>query len=73
MEEKILKIINEIRSHNGLEFINEINPDMDLRKDLGLASFDLAELTVVIEDEFGIDIFENGLINKVGEIYSQLK
>lgn len=73
MEKRILEIINEIRSHNGLKAVETINPETDLRKDLDLSSFDLAELTVTIEDEFGVDIFENGLINTVGEIYAQLK
>ena len=49
-----------------LEVIN------DIRADLGLTSFDLAELTVRIEDEFDIDIFEDGLVNTVGEIYAKL-
>ena len=44
-----------------------------LREDLGLTSFDLAELTVRIEDEYGIDIFETGLVNTVGEIYAKLQ
>lgn len=35
-------------------------------------SFDLAELTVKIEDEFDIDIFEDGLVNTIGEIYAKL-
>ena len=37
-----------------------------------LTSFDLAELTVKLEDEYGIDIFEDGLVNTVGEIYAKL-
>ena len=43
-----------------------------MRDDLGLTSFDLAELTVHIEDEFDIDIFEDGLVSTVGEIYTKL-
>ena len=46
---------------------------MKLREDLGLTSFDLAELTVKIEDEFEIDIFEDGLVNKIGEIFDKLR
>ena len=45
----------------------------DLRNDLDLTSFDLAELTVKIEDEFDIDIFEDGLVNTIGEIYEKLQ
>ena len=37
-------------------------------QDIGLTSFDLATLTVVIEDEFDVDIFEDGIITNVGEI-----
>ena len=40
--------------------------------DLAFTSFDLAELTVKIEDEFDIDIFEDGLVNTIGEIYAKL-
>ena len=40
--------------------------------DMQLTSFDLAELTVKLEDEYGIDIFEDGLVNTVGEIYAKL-
>ena len=45
---------------------------MRLREDLNLDSFDLAELTVKIEDEFDIDIFEEGLVLTVGEILNKL-
>ena len=41
--------------------------------DIGFTSFDLAELTVRIEDEFDIDIFEDGLVNTVGEIIEKLR
>lgn len=35
---------------------SEINKDSDLKADLGLSSFDLAELACVVEDEFDIEI-----------------
>lgn len=73
MEEKILKIINNVRLNNQLSPLTQLNESDDLRNDIGLNSFDLAELTVCIEDEFDIDIFENGLVNTVGEIYKKLK
>jgi acyl carrier protein len=66
------EIINQIRLNNNFSSIEIFHPDMDLRNDLGLSSFDLAELTVRIEDIFGIDIFSNGLITKLGEIYLML-
>lgn len=73
MEEKILEIINQIRLNNQLESLKSIADKDDLRNDIGLNSFDLAELTVCIEDEFGIDVFENGLINTIGEIKAILQ
>ena len=50
-----------------------INLSYTLRDDIGFTSFDLAELTVRIEDEFDIDIFEDGLVNTVGEIIEKLR
>lgn len=72
MEQKVLNIINEIRATKSLEPIVGIQEDTLLREDLCLTSFDLAELTVKIEDEFDIDIFEDGLVNTIGEIYAKL-
>ena len=72
MEEKVLSIINQVRAAKGLEAISALNLSDSLRDDLGFTSFDLAELTVRIEDEFDIDIFEDGLVNTVGEIFAKL-
>jgi acyl carrier protein len=73
MEDKLLEIINLILENKNISKIMSLDYSQDLRNDLGLDSFDLAELTVRIEDEFGVDVFENGLINKVGQITDQLK
>lgn len=73
MEQKVLEIINNIRANKELVSVEELQPELRLREDLGLTSFDLAELTVNIEDEFDIDIFEDGLVNTIGEIYTKLK
>ena len=68
VEEKLLAIINTVLENRGNERINSINPEMHLRNDIGLDSLDLAELTVRIEAEYDVDIFEDGLVNTVGEI-----
>lgn len=73
MKEKVLNIINEIRIAKELNKMKTLNEKDNLRDDLGFTSFDLAELTVRIEDEFDIDIFEDGLISTVGEIYAKLE
>lgn len=73
MEQKVLEIINDIRAGKDLAPVDKLNENDNLRTDLGLTSFDLAELTVKIEDEFDIDIFEDGLVNTVGEVYAKLQ
>ncbi len=72
MENKLLEIINIVLENKDIPLISSINLKDDLRNDLGFDSFDLAELTVRIEDEFGVDVFSNGLINTVGQIVEQL-
>ncbi|RGN93433.1 phosphopantetheine-binding protein, partial [Phocaeicola vulgatus] len=56
MREKVLAIINEIRATKELPAVSSLNVNDNLRNNLDLTSFDLAELTVRIEDEFDIDI-----------------
>lgn len=70
--EKLQLIINSIRKGKNLPELDAITPEMNLRSDLEFTSFDLAELTVKIEDEFDVDIFEDGLVNTIGEIIIKL-
>lgn len=73
METKVLAIINDIRASKNMDAIETLKETDNLRNDLSLTSFDLAELTVRLEDEFDIDIFEDGLVNTIGEIYTKLQ
>ena len=73
MKEIVLAIINDIRATKELPAVSSLNINDNLRSDLSLTSFDRAELTVRIEDEFDIDIFEDGLVNTVGELYTKLE
>lgn len=73
MEEKVLDIINYIRISKGLSKLESIAENDQLRDEIEFTSFDLAELTVRIEDEFDVDIFENGLVSTVGEIFEKLR
>jgi len=72
-QEKLLNIFNHIRKKKNLSTIENIKPDLLLRDDLGFDSLDLAEITVRIEDEFGVDIFEDGFVVNVGEILEKIK
>ena len=73
MKESLIKILNDIRAGKNLAPVENVNADTKLREDLNLTSFDLAELTVKIEDEFDIDVFEDGLVRTVGEILAKLE
>ncbi len=66
------EIINEMRVGKGLPIIEMFHENQDLRSDLGFDSFDLAELTVRIEDSISIDIFSNGIISSIGQVYSMI-
>lgn len=69
----LLSIINEMREENDQETIEALEPTMHLRDDLELDSLMLAELTVRIEDEYDIDIFEDGIVQTIGEILEKLE
>lgn len=73
MLENIKEIINEIKEINGVDKVNKISENMHLRLDLGLDSMDLAILTAKIEDLYGVDIFETGIVNTIGEILVKLE
>ena len=52
--------------------VHEITPESHLRDDIGLDSLNLATLTVKIEEEFGVDVFEDGIVFQVSDIISKL-
>ena len=72
MIEQIKKIVKEIIEDNGEILTIEVTKETQLR-DLGLTSFDLATLTVEIEDHFDVDIFEDGIVSTIGEIIEVLE
>jgi acyl carrier protein len=72
MEKKLLDIINVVLENRGRKTISKIKAKQSLRNDIGFDSLDLAELTVRIEAEYDIDIFEDGIVNTVGEIMEKL-
>ena len=72
MRETLTNIIKEILESNGEKLSVELNEDVQL-KEIGLTSFDLAVLTVELENIYDIDIFEDGLISTIGEIETILK
>ena len=71
--DKLLEIINAIVIKKGRDPLTNLKADIKLRENLGFDSLDLAELTVRIEDEFNVDIFEDGFVTTVGEIWKKIQ
>lgn len=69
----IQDILNSIRKNKGLAPLDNIAETTRLRADAEFDSFDLAELTVHVEDKFGVDVFEDGIIETVGELCAKLE
>lgn len=69
----IKKIISKIQQENNVDICGNIDQDSNLFSDLGLDSYMLAQLTVEIEEKFGVDIFEDSIVTSVSEILNKLK
>ncbi|OQA47291.1 MAG: acyl carrier protein [Bacteroidetes bacterium ADurb.Bin302] len=68
----ILLIINTVLNNRSKDKLSVIDENFNLRDDCGLDSLDLAELTVRIEAEYDVDIFEDGVVVTVGDILKKL-
>lgn len=71
--DKLKEIINNVLSNRSKPTLAVIDVSYNLRNDIGFDSLDLAELTVRIEAEFDVDVFENGIVNTVGEILKKIE
>lgn len=71
-KEKLLTIINQVLEGKGSVALKSIKPTDKLREDIGLDSFDLAELTVRIEEVFDVDVFEDGIVEIISEISNKI-
>lgn len=52
--------------------IIKILANADIKRDSGFDSPDLAELTARIEADFGVDIFEDGIVFKISDILEKI-
>ncbi|MBX3423912.1 MAG: acyl carrier protein [Pirellulaceae bacterium] len=68
----VTKHLNEVLRVSQRPPVSRLTPTLRLRQDLGLDSLELAEFTVRLEAEFGVDIFRDGLVNTVGEVLDRL-
>ena len=71
-KKEIEKIIFKVIKENKIIFNKKITQDCHLIKDLKFDSFALAQLTVLIEDKYGIDIYKNKIIHRVKDIFDQV-
>lgn len=72
MKEKLLEIIQKLMIEEGIQVV-EINSDSRLLEDLSFDSMILAVLTVIIEEEFQVDIFEKSFPKTFGDILNILE
>jgi acyl carrier protein len=71
--ESLNSIINNIlQEKDDISTVDSLNDSMSLTNDLGLDSLDLAEMTVRLEDEYGIDVFEEDVVDEIGEVLEKL-
>jgi len=72
MLNKLKDLINLVLEDEGQEIIEVLRKEDSLTADLGFDSLALAVLTVHIEESFGIDVFEDGIVDTVEEIIEKL-
>ena len=73
MRKEIIELIKQIiKDSDENKLLIEISGKTTF-KEIGLSSFDLATLTVEIEDRYDVDIFENKIISNIGEIFELLE
>lgn len=71
LEQAVFSVVETtVRNMDVIQRVNipEISLHANLKQDLGLDSLSLAELSVRIEDEFGVDVYEENTPETVGDI-----
>ena len=71
-EKIILECINQVLEGDSRSPLLEISGGLNLQTDIGLDSLDLAELTVRIEAQTGVDIFKNRIVSTISEIKEEI-
>jgi acyl carrier protein len=73
MKAQLILIINTVLTNNDLKNLEELDSNLDLQNDLNMDSIVLAELTVRIEDQFDVDVFEDGMIHTIGDLLEKIE
>jgi acyl carrier protein len=72
MHVELLAIINRMLENKDQPPLTELKDHMSLQDDLGFDSLDLAEFTVYVEKEFGVDVFEDGIVRTIREVLDKI-
>ena len=71
--EYLKSIISDILQEKDDAYtVDSLDDSMSLTTDLGLDSLDLAEMTVRLEDQYGIDVYEEDVVDEIGEVLEKL-
>ncbi len=73
MQDKLLDVLNNTLEGVGLDAIERLDANADLRDDLQIDSITFAELIVNIDEAFSCNINAEGQVNTVGDILKQLE
>ena len=71
LEKAVLSVVETtVRNMDVIQRVNipEISLQANLKQDLGLDSLSLAELSVRLENEFGVDVYEENTPETVADI-----
>ena len=66
-------VVNKLRSSVGKPPLRQLSLTQNLQQDLELDSLDLAEMTVLIESKFGVDVFDEGIATTVQDVIFRIK
>ena len=72
VEKNVETIIKKVLKDNNIRTKKKKLKNSHLIKDLDMDSYALAQLTVMIEDKYGIDIYKKKIIYTVNDIIKQL-
>lgn len=74
VRESLTNVVNDIlEKKEESRSVERLPDDRSLTEDLGLDSLDLAEMTVRLEDRHGVDVFEDDVVDEVGEVLEKLE
>ncbi len=71
--QSLLANLNIVLESSQRSVLQTLRPEYRLQQDLGLDSLELAELSVRLEAETGVDVFRDGLVSTVGDVIQRLE